>query len=66
MKPKTHENAEKALVSAGNSSSYLVRRGDSSKGSKIATAEAARTYHSMRHSQSFCANDCLSTLLKHL
>jgi hypothetical protein len=41
-----------------------VRRDGDSESNKIAASEALVAYRTVRHSQSFCANDCLSTLIK--
>jgi hypothetical protein len=41
-----------------------VRRDGDSENDKIAASEALVAYHTVRHGQSFRANDCLSTLIK--
>jgi hypothetical protein len=40
-----------------------VRRDGDSESDKIAASEALVAYHTVRHGQSFRANDCLSTLM---
>ena len=47
-----------------NIGSYLVIHSNGSESRKIAAIEAVIAYHGVRHSQSFCANDCLSKLIK--
>jgi hypothetical protein len=42
----------------------MVRRDDDSESDKITASEALVAYHTVRHSQSFRTNDCLSTLIK--
>jgi hypothetical protein len=42
----------------------MVRRDGDSESDKIAASEAIVAYHTVRHGQSFCANDYLSTLIK--
>jgi hypothetical protein len=43
----------------------MVRRDGDSECDKIAASgEALVAYHTVRHGQSFCANDCLLTLIK--
>ena len=59
-KVKKHKEAEKAITSAGNISSYFVTHSDNTKSRKIAATEAVIAYHGVCHGQSFRANDCLS------
>jgi hypothetical protein len=53
----------RTLTSVKNISWFIVRR-DGDRGSdKIAATEALVAYRTVRHGQSFSANDCLSTLM---
>jgi hypothetical protein len=42
----------------------MVRRDGDSGSDKIAVSEALVAYHTVRHGQSFRANDCFSSLIK--
>jgi hypothetical protein len=42
----------------------MVKRDGDSESDRIAASEATVVYHTVHHSQSFCTNDCLSTLIK--
>jgi hypothetical protein len=64
LRSQKHKDAEKTLASVKNISSFMVRRDGDSESGKIAASEVLVSYHTVRHGQSFRANDCLSTLLK--
>jgi hypothetical protein len=53
----------KRLASVKNVSSFMVRCDGGSESDKIAASEALVAY-TVHHSQSFCTNDCLWTLIK--
>ena len=59
LQSQKHKEAEKAMASAGNISSYFVTHSDDTESRKIAAIEAVIAYHGVRHGQSFRANDCL-------
>jgi hypothetical protein len=66
LRSQKHKDAEKTLASVKNISSFMVRHDGDSENDKIAASEALVSYHTVRPGQSFCANDCLSTLIKEI
>jgi hypothetical protein len=64
LRSQKHKDAEKTLVSVKNISSFMVRCDGDSESDSIAASEALVAYHTVRHVQSFRANDCISTLTK--
>ena len=64
LQSQKHKEAEKAIASTGNISSYFVTHSDDTESRKIAAMEAVIAYHGVRHGQSFRANDCLSKLMQ--